>query len=119
MLRLDVMANEAFRNDLLKIVRDNLRTIGRDVIAEIVNSDGWLQKRLDEYLQRNPIHAIVERVLAKTAWHEKPDVMVVIEKKIAEATATMKRAIVAEVDADIRKLVAGLVADELKRRLSA
>lgn len=119
MLRVNVLADAEFRADLLKLARGLLREVAMEAIRDYLRNDEWMSKRVEAYLQRNPIHAIVERVLAKTAWYEKPEVMSLIERKVDAAIKAMESNYARDNDAKLRIAVKHLVGEDLRARLGS
>lgn len=52
MLRLNLLQDEGFRNDILKLVRNALKEAVPKAIAEKFAEDGWLDERFDAALMR-------------------------------------------------------------------
>ena len=107
MLRVNLLADEAFRKDVLDVARGILREIGREVVAEAVGKAGWLEARVDAYFQRNP----VENIFAK--WMRSYDYAATGMRKLID-DAVKRR--FDETMPGFERRLREIVAEELKQR---
>lgn len=69
MLRMNLMADEATRKDLMTLVRGMLREAVPAALAEVMKDDGWLDKRFDAAFERlNLVERALRRLSASDFW---------------------------------------------------
>lgn len=58
-LRIDLMQDPTFRKDIMDLIGGMLRDLGEVTIRAVVKEEGWLEKRVDAYVLRHPMDAVV------------------------------------------------------------
>jgi len=58
-LRIDLMQDPTFRKDIMDLIGGMLRDLGEATIRAVVKEEGWLEKRVDAYVLRHPMDAVV------------------------------------------------------------
>ncbi len=123
MLRVNLLTDQEFRDDILKLARSLLKEVGQSIIVETINKEGWLQERINTYLSSQPVYKVIESYLQKDhGWYHKPEILNLIKKLVNERIDIeikgMTEKVVAAARVIINESVREMVKDELKKRFS-
>lgn len=117
-LRLNIAEDAELRTQILTMIRGCLREFATNAIAAAVREEGWLQKRLDAYLDRHPIDGVIKEWLAKTNW-QRPAIMTEIIAKIREIVKEQAAEQAAVMNTKFKGFISECVKDELRKALAA
>lgn len=123
MLRVNLMEDPGFRTDLIKMIGGVLREVATDAIRQKLNEDGWLQRRMDALLEKEPVASLIAQVLRQQQWWENGTVKRyltdLVDTRVKEARETLQRQLDAKFDSALRDAVGKIIADELRARLAS
>lgn len=121
MLRVNLLEDADFRKDLLTMAKGVLREVAISVIGEALKTEGWLEGRVEAYFARHPVHQIIENQIRITRGWERPEIIKVLDQKIAElvksTTSDMLGRAVSDVRTKMESQVREIVRSELRNVL--
>jgi hypothetical protein len=149
MLRVNLLNDEAFRNDILDMVRSGLRDAVPKAIAEKFGDNGWLEKRFDQALERLRLPDMISNHLKSRSLWESETVREALQRYIRihfgdaaqnemrelrtsfeqlhigsvsalqQSLNTKAQKIIGDFAAKMRGEIRQIVAEELRKRLTA
>jgi hypothetical protein len=80
MLRVNLMEDEGFRKDVLDMARGIMRSCAEQVIGETIRVERWLERRVEAYLEKNPVPQLVDKTLREGEWYKQPEFLRAIRR---------------------------------------
>lgn len=117
MLRVNLMEDEGFRKDMLAMAKSVLREVAVTVIGEALKAEGWLEAKVSEYFSRCPVEKIVEQQIRITRSWERPEIVKVLDQKIAELVKGAANDIMGRAVGEVRAKMEGQVRDIVRAEL--
>lgn len=126
-LRIDLLADPTFRQDVMDLLSRLIREKGDEIIRDVVMSAGWLEERVAAYLLRHPLDGLVWNKLMEAIQAAPSPVIKAVKDAVLPSLHEVLHRLVADefrkfetnaqrwverqVDQSVRQVLSGLVKD--------